>query len=131
MELGPAFKLCSGCGYEWLTMEEFILDQRLTVTGYQAVFGEVEYGVYMLTHARPECMSSISVSVGMFSRLRPHQQYEAGFLDPKCESRCFSQQDLAPCKVDCSMKWARDVLQCLKDHKLPPGYQGERNYTLF
>ncbi len=127
MESGALFKVCNGCGKRWQTAEQFILDPSLQLVMYQAVFGEVEYGLFVLTHDVPECQSSISVSVGMFRGLVPRDHQESGFLDPKCEDRCFSQMDLAPCNVDCSMKWARDVMQCLKEHKLPPGCGGEQN----
>ncbi len=131
MENVPFFKVCNGCGKEWLTVEEFILDPSLLVTKYQAVFGEVEYGLYVLRHDKPDCQSSLSVHVGMFKGLIPSHHHESGYMDPSCENRCFSQRDLGPCNVACSMKWARDVLQYLKEHRLPPGFQRGGNYTLF
>ena len=122
----PNFRVCSGCGTEWPTMAQFILDTNLRLTGYQAVFGEVEYGLFIITHEQPDCMTSNSLTVGLFRDLFPKHQGEMGFIDPKCEDRCYSQVDLMPCNVACSMKWARDVLQCLKEHKLPPNYQEDR-----
>lgn len=114
------FKICNKCGYEWNTVESFVLDANLRVEGYQAMFGEPEDGLYILTHECPSCMTSLSVKVESLSSLyKGKRDPDLKFLSPECEGHCFKQYDLSACNVECSMRWAREVLQYLRNHKLP------------
>lgn len=114
------FKVCNMCGFEWKTVEEFVLDTNLRVNGYQAKLSEADEGLYILTHECPSCLTSLSVTVGSLSSLYSGERHpELMFMSPECEGHCFKEDDLEACVVACSMRWAREVLQYLKNHKLP------------
>ncbi len=114
------FKVCDKCGFEWNTIEEFVLDTNLRVNGYQAMLSNADEGLYILTHECPACLTSLSVTVGSLASLYQGVRFtELKFLSPECEGHCFKTDDLSVCKVECSMRWAREVLQYLKEHRLP------------
>ena len=122
------FKVCDKCGFEWKTIEEFVLDTNLRVNGYQAKLSDADEGLCILTHECPSCLTSLSVTIGSLSELYHGKRYpELMFMSSECEGHCFKDDDLEVCNVACSMRWARDVMQCLKEHKLPSGYQAGEN----
>ncbi len=114
------FKVCTKCGHEWHTKEQFVLDTSLRVYGYNAMFERPEDGVIILIHETPDCEFSFSIRVGELADLHVGKRYrELRFLNPECEGKCFKVSNLTPCTADCSLRWARDVLQYLREHKLP------------
>lgn len=120
MDRAKPFKVCDMCGYEWMSIEQFVLDANLRVNGYQAMLTAAEGGLYILTHECPSCLSSLSVTVESLASLYTGERHpDLKFMSPECEGHCFKQDDLSACNVQCSMRWAREVLQYLREHKLP------------
>lgn len=114
------FKVCTKCGHKWQTKEQFVLDPHVHVFGYNAMFEQPEEGVFLLTHDSEDCMHSFSIKVGELSSMYRGKRYrDLKFLGDDCESRCFKVNDLGPCRAECCMRWPRDILQCLREHKLP------------
>ena len=116
------FKICSMCGYEWPTLEQFVKDSNLQVNGYQASVESVVDGLFMLTHDCPNCYSTLAVKVVDFEHwdtgARPAR---LNLLNEDCPRHCLDQNNLEPCHAECCMRWVRDVLQYLKAHKVPDG----------
>lgn len=115
-----SFKCCTACGACWPTAEAFVLDQALTVKGYQAVFGEPEEGLILVTHNVPGCGTTLGVTA---RTLRPlyrgpeFSEFRQG--SEVCELRCLDEGDIETCTAPCAMAWVREVLQYLRRHELP------------
>jgi hypothetical protein len=119
-EIEEPFKTCPMCGYVWPSIESFVLDVALRVEGYQADFEVVEDGLFMLTHVCPGCHSTLAVRVEPFGSLTSTpRDYPLKLLTNECEGHCLSKDDFAPCASQCKMRWVRDVLTILHEHKLP------------
>lgn len=59
----------------WETREEFLGDLKLRLDGYQANFKKLNAGWFLFTHYIPQCHSTFSLSVGLFSDLSQGERY--------------------------------------------------------
>lgn len=114
------FKVCGKCGFVWETVEQFVLDKQVRVTSYRAVLSKAEDGVYVFTHETSGCWFDFVMTVESFASIYDGPRgLELKFMNPECDGHCFLEKDLEPCKVDCSMRWPREILQYLREHRLP------------
>lgn len=114
-----AFHECARCGFEWETIEDFVLDRALKLVAYQPVFSWPEEGILFFRHDDTKCMQSFSLRMEKFDRLEnAARATELKFMDPQCKGHCFTRHDFSPCNVECSLRWTRDVLQRLVEHRL-------------
>ena len=120
MERVAPFRMCPRCGYEWVTVEQFLLDPTVRVTAYEPVFSNPEQGHYFFVHDNAGCHDAFTLRVAQLAEVfRGLRSAELMFMSPECEGHCFVRHDLAPCEVECSMRWPRVILQHLREHKLP------------
>lgn len=130
MEQIAAFRLCPKCGFEWETVEHFLVDQSVRVIAYEPMFSNPEEGHFFFVHEAVGCHEGFSLMVGQLAgAFRAPRGKELHFMSPECEGRCFVRHDLAPCEVECSMRWPRVILQHLREHKLPEALSDYQNYS--
>jgi hypothetical protein len=113
------FKTCNMCQKTWLDAESFITDPSLKINGYQAYFDIPEDGLILFTHKAKGCGSTLAVPAGVFKPLHRGQKY----LHRKngtdvCAQHCNRVDDLDDCHAECEMRWVRDVLHILRNHRL-------------
>lgn len=118
---GATLKICSKCGMVWPTLRDLVLDGSIEVNGYQAGFDDPDSGLVLFTHEVAHCQTTMAIEVGQLRPLYdgpPYIQRRTG--TEKCLGHCLNQEDLEPCKADCDLAWAREALQWLRLHRLPP-----------
>lgn len=111
------FKECPACSHYWESMVDLIRDGDLFVNGYQASFNDAHEGLFLLTHNISDCGSTLAIPAGRLKELYdgPEHMVHMAYTD-RCQGHCLVEDDFAPCTNECDMKWARDVLQILKNH---------------
>ncbi len=115
------FKQCTMCGTQWATLSEFVLDPDLVVNGYQAHFEFPERGLAIVTHAVPDCGTTLAIPVHKLRSLYRGPNYrERRTGTIACAGRCLRIEDLQACDANCDMAWVRHAIQCLLRHELPP-----------
>ena len=112
-----AFKICPNCSYRWNSMTDFIRDRNLELNGYQASFNDTHDGLFMVTHNMAGCGTTLAIPAKSLTSLYdgPEHMIHMAFTD-RCDGHCMYEKDYAPCFKECDMKWARDILQILRDH---------------
>lgn len=113
----PPFKTCPSCHHHWQTADDLIQDRNLLVNGYQASFDDSLEGLFLLTHEVEGCGTTFAVKAGSLKYLYDGPEYTVHMaLTEECEGHCLDNSDLEPCKNECDMRWARDILQILRNH---------------
>lgn len=107
------------CQKVWNSIEEFIQDNSLFVNGYQATFDAPDDGLYLFTHMKPDCGTTLAVKVATFKPLYHGPVRETLNRGKEtCPGYCNTLTEINTCNQDCSMRWMRDMLQILKAHDL-------------
>lgn len=115
--MSEPFKTCTICACRWNQMADLIQDRDLFVNGYQASFDDAYEGLFLFTHTVEGCGTTFSVPASALRNLYdgPDHTIHMSFTD-RCEGHCMYEADLAPCANECDMRWARDIIQVLKNH---------------
>jgi len=120
MNSATPYKTCVKCGTSWQSPADLVGDRRLLLNGYQAAVPDAEEGLLLFTHLLDGCNSTLGVPVRDFRFMYDGPLCtECRFAQPDCEGHCLDETDLEPCKVQCCMAWARELVQFLRRHELP------------
>jgi hypothetical protein len=110
----PPFKVCPQCGRVWETLEDFLADEHLRVTGYQARLEDFQRGWYLFNHLGPDCLTTLAVPVVAFEPLFAAPRPARSLAGTRaCECRCLTPEDLGRCQADCTGAPYREVLAML------------------
>ncbi|MCM2323917.1 MAG: hypothetical protein NDJ90_11715 [Oligoflexia bacterium] len=113
------FKKCTGCGQNWATRAVFLADSMVELVGYQARLDDIERGIFLFTHLRQGCKTTMGIRVLAFKDLhrekRRSSSSQAKNNTPECEGHCLHVDDLDRCTADCANAWIRELLQTLKE----------------
>lgn len=109
------YKVCPFCKQAWGSIDEFLSDPELILSGYQVAFEDLFGGLFMFTHMHEGCGTTMSVAVMKFTSLT-NQPILKKRTEPseKCPGMCMRQNDLSPCPVECECNWVREVLKKIK-----------------
>ena len=112
-----SFKTCTTCSYHWDSLSDFIRDRNLELNGYQAAFNDAQEGLFLLTHNAAGCGTTLAIPAKSLISLYegPEHMIHMAFTD-RCDGHCMYENDYKPCFNECDMKWARDIIQILRDH---------------
>jgi hypothetical protein len=116
----PPFKTCSMCKACWETCREFVEDPSLALNGYFADFTDPNEGLILVTHRVAGCGSTLGIKAGQLEQLYTGPKYSvhnAG--NPDCGGHCLTDNDFSTCSATCEMRWIREVMQLLKEHRYP------------
>jgi hypothetical protein len=113
-------KSCNLCQTQWHSWEAFVEDRSLQVNGYQASFTTPEDGVILLTHNVEHCGSTMAVRAGDLKSLYrgPHYTIQ-NHGSTACPGHCTDPTRLEACNQECEMHWVREILQFLRQHRIP------------
>ena len=111
-----AFKICPFCHQAWPTLEEFLSDPELRLTGYQASFEDLLGGLFMFTHISEKCGTTLSIPVQKFVSLSDRPIVSKRTEQTECCPQiCQHKNNLGPCPVECECTWVREVLQKIQE----------------
>lgn len=114
------FKICPLCGTVWNTMDEFLSDPSLELSGYQVHFAELEKGLFYFSHITEQCGTTLSVPVQAFTELSDLPFLHRGKRRPEgCPGFCLRKKELTPCPEECECAWVRNVMQAIREWKIP------------
>lgn len=111
------FKTCPSCSHCWRTIEDLILDKDLALNGYQASFDDIHEGLFLLTHNVAGCGTTLAIPASRLKSLCDGYEHKAHMeFTSSCEGHCMHEGDFDSCSNECDMRWARDIMQVLKNH---------------
>jgi hypothetical protein len=114
--MNKPFKICSNCGAEWATLNDFLNDPAIKLIGYQANFCDLPNGLFLFAHQTPGCGTSLGLYVSGFLKITARPLFATSTCRPKtCPERCLHQDDLNPCPELCECSWVREVMQIIRD----------------
>ncbi len=109
------FKTCPCCHQVWSGRETFLADGLLTLNGYQADFDQPGEGLFIFTHMKKDCGSSMALRTGSFKDLYNGSVYtdkKLGEID--CPGYCLGEYNLERCDARCEYANIRELLQIIK-----------------
>ncbi len=116
MKTAP-FKICPTCSGHWKTLEDFLADPELELSGYQVNFADLKGGLFYFTHLPGNCGTTLAVPVGAFAGLSKRPMLASHGRQPDgCPGLCV-RNELNPCPVECECIWVREVMQIIRNWK--------------
>ena len=110
------FKKCPGCGWVWPTRDSFLNDATLSMNGYQADFERLEDGLFLVTHTRGTCWSTLAIVADQFLDMYTGPRYsERKTLTEECPRLCREPTQLSRCKAACECAYVREVVHIVKN----------------
>jgi len=109
------FKICPMCSYKWKIRDEFLDDKSLELNGYQADFDKLEWSLFLFTHYKENCYSTMAIQAKDFLSLYSGKKYteqRAGTDD--CPGYCLDKNQLDRCDALCECAFNREVIQIIK-----------------
>jgi len=105
------FKTCTSCGHVWPSLEVFLSDPKIVLAGYQPHFDDLTAGLFIFTHLKETCGTSMAIPVHQFIELSNRPILSARTREPEgCPNLCMRKGCFDPCPVECECNWVRDVL---------------------
>jgi hypothetical protein len=106
------FKKCSKCGMEWNSIEEFLSDPDVVLTGYQVHFEDLKTGLLLFNH---NCGTTLGLTVDNFTHLYNGEIFTECMAGTEhCPELCFNKRNLNPCSQKCECTYVREILQIIK-----------------
>ncbi len=110
------YKVCTLCGREWSSRDDFINDPELKVSGYMADFDRLERGIFLFDHL--SCRTTLALAVGNFRDLYKGPVFsERKTGTDKCPGYCLDKDELRPCPNECECAYVREILQLIVSRK--------------
>jgi hypothetical protein len=111
------FKICPTCSKSWKTLEAFLADPELELSGYQVNFADLKGGLFYFNHLHRDCGTTLAVPVGAFTALstRPILTSRGKQPESGCSALCVRRGELEPCPVECECVWVREIMQTIRN----------------
>lgn len=110
------FKICTTCSKAWETLEDFLSDPEVSLTGYQVYFEDLGGGLLCFTHLHENCFTMLAIPAKEFTKLSSRPFLASHGKQPACcPGLCMRQGALEPCPVECECLWVREVMQVIRD----------------
>ena len=115
-ENAEVFKICSLCGHIWKTRDDFLSDPQIRLGGYQARLKELVAGIFLFTHVRSDCKTTLGLRAEVFADLYDGPIFTDRLTDTEsCPQYCKKPSELDPCPNKCECAFVREILQIVKD----------------
>lgn len=109
------FKKCPMCFFEWKTRDEFLDDKKLNINGYLADFDKLEWGLFLFTHHKTNCFSTLAIRAEDFLSLYSGPRYKERRTGKEdCPGYCLDKNQLDRCDALCECAFNREVIQIIK-----------------
>jgi hypothetical protein len=113
-----SFKICPTCSKHWKTLEDFLADPELELSGYQVNFSDLTGGLFYFTHLQENCGTTLAVPVMEFTVLSSHPVLTRRKTVPgSCLGLCVRRNEIGPCPVECECTWVREMMQVIRNWK--------------
>ncbi len=110
------FKTCPLCAQIWPTRDEFLADPQIVVNGYTADFDDIESSLFLFTHRKNHCGSSMGLEASHFLDLYAGERsFERKTGTGECPLYCLDKEKLNRCKSLCEYAFVREILQIVKN----------------
>ena len=112
------FKKCPMCTFEWKTRDEFLDDHSLELNGYQADFDKLELSLFLFTHMKKNCFSTMAIWAKEFQNLYSGTKYKERRTGKEdCPGYCLDKEQLNRCDALCSGAFNREIMQIIKSRQ--------------
>jgi len=107
---GEPFKICSHCGHTWPERAAFLGDPEIALVGYQALFADLQLGLFLFNHMI--CETTLAIKAKEFVDLYNGPVFSDRIKGSQaCVGHCEVEADLEPCTNQCECAYVREVLQ--------------------
>ncbi|MCC7299888.1 MAG: hypothetical protein IT583_02285 [Verrucomicrobia bacterium] len=112
------FKICPNCKTVWQTLEVFLSDPQLELTGYQVNFADLKGGLFYFTHDHDLCGTTLAIEVKAFVPLSTRPILASRGEQPECcPELCVRAGSLDSCPLECECLWVREIMQTIQESK--------------
>ncbi len=115
-------KTCTMCNDSWGSIEDILADKDLVFCGYQPFFTDPEKSLFLFTHNKDNCGTTLSFYVSDFKELLGEEVSFDAFIAGEaldCEGHCLDSTDLSRCNSKtCPGVVVRDLIQVMIDKNL-------------
>jgi len=112
------FKTCPTCSKHWKTLDDFLADPELVLSGYQVNFTDLKGGLFYFSHVHSDCGTTLAIPVKEFTCLSVRNMLASRGEQPNCcPSLCVRQGALDPCPTECECVWVREIMQVVLNWK--------------
>jgi hypothetical protein len=111
------FKICPTCSKPWKTLEDFLADPELELSGYQVNFADLKGGLFYFSHLHENCGTTLAIPVKEFVGLTSRPMLAVRGAQPDCCPGLCVRNKLDPCPVQCECVWVREIMQIIKNWK--------------
>lgn len=112
------FKECPCCSDVWATRDDFLSDPALNLNGYQMCRPDLEYGLFLFTHLKEGCYSTLAIKVLSFLDLYSGDRYyEDKSSFPECPGYCMEVSSLERCGAQCECAYVLEITHVIKSSK--------------
>ena len=100
------------------TRHQLLKDRHLDLIGYQANIEDLEHGLFLFTHNKVECGTTLSIVVEFLLDLNPGPKYpRKKFGTEECSGFCLEYANLEECDAECEGVFVRDLIKIVKEYK--------------
>ncbi|WP_108652709.1 hypothetical protein [Dongshaea marina] len=111
-----SFKVCPMCSQTWNNRDVFLQDPALTLNGYQADLEQLDEGLFLFTHDKDGCHSTMAVEVRDFKDLYTGENYQKSRSEiADCPGYCDDKHELRGCDHPCEAAFARELISIIQD----------------
>ncbi|GAB4389509.1 MAG: hypothetical protein Kow0025_15310 [Thermodesulfovibrionales bacterium] len=110
-----SFKKCPCCGHIWSTRGAFLSDEEIKIDGYVADLEFLEEGLFLFTHVRKGCGSTMALKAGTFRDLYGGPVYAERLRGgDECPGHCLQIHNLERCRAKCECAYVREVIHAIE-----------------
>ncbi|MEE9554736.1 MAG: hypothetical protein V3W18_10605 [candidate division Zixibacteria bacterium] len=114
-DIQVSFKTCTGCGFVWNSRNEFILNDNISLVGYQPNFIDIEAGLLLFNHNIKKCGTTFALRVGIFTDLYIGPVFDKAKIGTmECEEKCLDQNNMDQCSAVCKYVYVREIMKFFK-----------------
>jgi hypothetical protein len=113
-----SFKICTTCGHQWPTRDDFLSDPDIRIGGYQALMTDLKAGLFLFTHFDPGCKTTLGFKAETFADLYDGPIFQERMTGTdECPGHCLHESDLRPCPNQCECAFVREIIQIVDNWK--------------
>ena len=109
------FKICPTCSKSWETLQDFLADPELELSGYQVNFADLKGGFFYFSHLHETCGTTLAIPVKDFTGLSNRPMLTSRGTQPDCcLGLCVRRNEIGPCPLECECVWVREIMQIIR-----------------
>jgi hypothetical protein len=111
-----AFKECTTCGTVWSEREEALSDPSFQFVGYDPDYREMQEGLFLFNHLRPDCNTTLAVKADEFADLYTDPVFATcDHETDDCEAFCLRGGEPETCHLECDCAFVEAISKMVRE----------------